>query len=110
MITGVPCIHYNPFKIYQHYWERRQKTIPIVRSISELEKEIELFLNTGSTSVDDWTDLRKSVNYFDDNMATERMQFYIELLCDCDQRHVMEKVKYANLKYVEKYGVNAIVS
>ena len=109
MVAGVPCIHYNPFKTYQHYWEVKFIKKPIVYSIVELEREIELFLRFGETSICHWGDLRRSVNFFDDNLATERMQFYIDKLCYSDIQTVKERVKYANSKYIDKYGVDTIV-
>ncbi len=101
MIAGVPSFHLNLTGLREHYWEKNGFDEAVFYSIEEAKERLSKYIENPESIPRPSKMLLKTVNHFNDYKAKERMQKYIEFLCEGEGLSVSERVQNANQKYYQ---------
>lgn len=101
MIAGVPSFHLNLTGLRENYWEKNGFDEAIFYSIEEAKERLSKYIENPDRIPRPSEALLKTVNHFNDFRAKERMQKYIEFLCEGEELSVSQRIQNANQKYYQ---------
>lgn len=105
-ISGVPSFHLDLTGTMEHPWELDNANKFIFHKTEDARNTLSSYINNPDLLRELSMNYLTGVNYFDDLLAKERMQSYIEFLCYNDESSVFERVSCASSRYINKFCKN----